>query len=433
MLGLMKSVAASADTAAPEASRLGAGDWLGPGLITGASDDDPSGIGTYAQAGAQFGTGLLWVMLFTFPLMAFVQIISARIGRVTGRGLAANLAKVVPRPLLVLLMLLLFVANTVNIGADLAAMGEAASLLVPVDQTWAAAAFGIVSLLLQVFIPYSRYVRVLRWLTVSLLAYVGVVFAVHIPWGQVLHDTVIPRMQATKTFWAMLVGVLGTTVSPYLFFWQSSQEVEEQRANAAEHPILVAPEQAPAQLHRVQVDTLAGMGVSNLVGFFIMLTTALTLHVHGGVTIATAGQAAEALRPAAGQAAFALFTLGIVGTGLLAVPVLAGSAGYAAAECFAWRRGLERKPASAPRFYAVIAAAGVLGVLLTTFHFNPMRALVWAAVINGVVAVPVLVAMMRVAGKESIMGEFRVSGALLWGGWLTTAAMAAAALLLFVH
>jgi NRAMP (natural resistance-associated macrophage protein)-like metal ion transporter len=407
--------------------------WMGPGLVTGASDDDPSGIGTYAQAGAQFGTGMLWVMVVTYPLMAVVQIICARIARVTGHGLAANLAKVLPRPVLVLLMVLLFVANTVNIGADLAAMGEAASLLLPVHQAWMAAAFGVLSILLQVFVPYSRYVRVLQWLTASLLAYVGVLFTVHVPWPQVLHDTLVPHIQPSRAFWAMLVGVLGTTISPYLFFWQSAQEVEEQRARAEDAPIRMAPEQAQRQLHRVRVDTLAGMAASNIVGLCIMLTAALTLHTHGGAAIESAAQAAEALRPVAGDAAFALFTLGIVGTGLLAVPVLAGSAGYAVAECFAWRRGLERTPADAPRFYGVIAAAAVLGVLLTLLHFNPMRALVWAAVINGIVAVPVLVAMMRVASREEVMGRFCLGRGLRIGGWITTAFMAGAAVLLSVH
>ena len=428
----MKTQTAGTITPIPAPNQEDERAWLGPGLITGASDDDPSGIGTYSQAGAQFGTGMLWVMLFTYPLMAVVQIISARIGRVTGRGLASNLSKVLPRPVLIVLMLLLFVANTVNIGADLAAMGEAAALLVPVNSTWTAALFGIVSIVLQVLIPYHRYVRILQWLTLSLLAYVGVVFAIHLPWGQVLHDTFVPHLEGGKAFWAMLVAVLGTTVSPYLFFWQSSQEVEEQRASQDEHPIRNAPEEAGRQLHRISVDTLTGMGLSNLVGFFIILTAAFTLHTHGIHNIPSAAQAAEALRPVAGPFAFALFTLGIVGTGLLAVPVLAGSAAYAAAECFAWRRGLEKTPAAAPRFYAVLSAAALVGVLLTTLHLNPMRALVWAAVLNGVVAVPVLVAMMLVASRSDVMGDFCIGRGLRWGGWATSAVMAVAAVLLFV-
>jgi NRAMP (natural resistance-associated macrophage protein)-like metal ion transporter len=401
-------------------------EWIGPGVVTGASDDDPSGIGTYSQAGAQFGTGMLWVMLVTYPLMAVVQVICARIGRVTGRGLAANLRKVLPRWALVPLMALLFVANTVNIGADLAAMGEAAALVVPVPGTWFAAAFGVVSLLLQVFIPYSRYVRILQWLTLSLLAYAGVLFTVDVPWRDVLVHTFIPHVTLDPRFISMLVAVLGTTISPYLFFWQTAQEVEEQRAAPDERPIRKAPEQAPRQLHRVEKDTLAGMAVSNAVGFFIMLTAAVTLHAHGTTDIDSAAKAAEALKPIAGSAAFALFTLGIVGTGLLAIPVLAGSAGYAAAECFKWRRGLELAPQAAPRFYGVIAAAALIGVLLTTFHFNPMRALVWAAILNGVIAVPILAATMKVAADEKLMGEFSIGRALRCWGWGTTALMALA-------
>jgi NRAMP (natural resistance-associated macrophage protein)-like metal ion transporter len=406
---------------------------IGPGIVTGASDDDPSGIGTYSQAGAQFGLGMLWVMLFIYPLMACVQIISARIGRVTGRGLASNLTKVLPRSVLVPLLGLLFVANTVNIGADLAAMGEAAALLVPLDPVWLAAAFGVVSVLLQVLIPYSRYVRVLQWLTLSLLAYALVLFAVHVPWKDVAIHTFVPHIEWRKDFLAMLVAVLGTTVSPYLFFWQSAQEVEEQQASPDEHPLRVAPEEAERQLHRVQGDTLSGMAVSNIVGFFIMLTAAVTLNAHGLHDIDSSAKAAEALRPLAGEGAFALFALGIIGTGLLAIPVLAGSAGYAAAECFAWRRGLERPAGSAPRFYGVIVAAALIGVLLTTFHFNPMRALVWSAVLNGVVAVPVLFAMMKVASRREIMGDFCIGPRLRAWGWATTIVMAVAAATLFVH
>jgi len=292
----MKTHAARAIAPQPAPSSEDTRAWLGPGLITGASDDDPSGIGTYAQAGAQFGTSLLWMMPFTFPLMAIVQIISARIARVTGRGLAANIAKVMPRPVLVVLMLLLFIANTVNIGADLAAMGEAASLLVPVNSAWTAAAFGIASILLQVFIPYSRYVRILQWLTLSLLAYAGVLFSIHLPWQQVLHDTIVPHVEGGKAFWAMFVAVLGTTISPYLFFWQSAQEVEEQHACANEQPLLSAPEQAPRQLHRVQVDTLVGMGASTIVAYCIILAAALTLHTQGTHQIESAAQAVERVR-----------------------------------------------------------------------------------------------------------------------------------------
>jgi len=398
--------------------------------VTGASDDDPSGIGTYSQAGAQFGTGMLWVMLVTYPLMAVVQIICARIGRVTGRGLAANLAKLLPRWALVPILVLLFVANTVNIGADLAAMGEAAALVVPIPGPWLAAAFGIASMLLQIFIPYSRYVKLLQWLTLSLLAYAAVLFMVDVPWRQVIRDTVIPHVAWDRDFLAMLVAVLGTTISPYLFFWQSSQEVEEQRAAPGDQPIRAAPEQAGRQLKKIEKDTLVGMGVSNAVGFFIMLTAAVTLNRHGMTDVDSAAKAAEALRPLAGSAAFGLFTVGIVGTGLLAIPVLAGSAGYAAAECFGWKRGLERAPGAAPRFYGVIAAATLIGVAMTLLKFNPMKALVAAAILNGVMAVPILVATMKVASNEQVMGEFRIGRGLKVWGWVTTILMAAAALTL---
>jgi Mn2+/Fe2+ NRAMP family transporter len=362
-----------------------------------------------------------------------VQIISARIARVTGRGLAANLAKILPRWALILILLLLFVANTDNIAADLAAMGEAAALLVPANSTWFAAAFGIFSVVLQVIVPYSRYVRMLQWLTLSLLAYAAVLFAVDVPWRDVAFHTFVPHVQFTKEFIGMMVGVLGTTISPYLFFWQSSQEVEEQRAAPSEHPLRAAPEQAERQLKKVQGDTLVGMALSNAVGFFIMLTAAVTLNASGLHEIDTAAKAAEALRPVAGEWAFALFTLGIVGTGLLAIPVLAGSAGYAAAECLGWRRGLERKPGSAPKFYLVIAAAALLGVAMTMLHFNAMRALVWSAILNGVIAVPVLVAMMIVAGRSDVMGEFRIGTGLRVWGWVTTSLMALAAVLMLVQ
>jgi NRAMP (natural resistance-associated macrophage protein)-like metal ion transporter len=419
-----------AAAAAAPARRTSRWSWLGPGILTGASDDDPSGIGTYAQAGAAFGTGMLWVMLFTFPLMTVVQIISARVGRVTGRGLAANLAKIAPRWLLIPLMVLLFVANAVNIGADLAAMGEAATLLLPGHAGWYALAFGIVSVVLQIAVPYSRYVKILKWLTISLLAYVATALTLDVPWRDVLLHTVVPHVTASKEFATMLVAVLGTTISPYLFFWQSSQEAEEQRAAPDEQPLRIAPEQADRQLHRVRTDTVIGMAVSNGIGFFILLTSALTLHAHGKVDIQTASQAAEALRPFAGEWAFAIFTLGIVGTGLLAVPVLAGSAGYAMAESLAWRRGLERPFHAARGFYVVIAIATAAGIALPVLHISPVRALVISAVVNGVISVPLLAATMITASSQAVMGEFSIGRALRVFGWITTVVMAAAALTL---
>jgi NRAMP (natural resistance-associated macrophage protein)-like metal ion transporter len=406
---------------------------FGPGLITGASDDDPSGVGTYAQAGAQFGSGLLWVMLFTFPLMAAVQLISARVGRVTGRGLAANLARVMPRWLLMPLLVALFLTNTLNVGADLAAMGESMALVLPIRADLAALCLGLLCGGLLIAIPYSRYVSILKWLTLALLAYVATVFVVHVDWPAVAHDTVLPKVAWNKGYLQMLIAVLGTTISPYLFFWQSSQEVEEQRATPGEAPLRSAPHQAEQQLRRMKADTWAGMAVSNLIGFFIMLTAAVTLHTHGVHDIDSATKAAQALRPLAGAFAFFLFVIGIVGAGLLAVPVLAGSAAYALAEAFGWKRGLERRPAAAPAFYGTIALATLLGCAMPLLHVNAMKALVWSAVLNGVVAVPVLVAMMVAAQRQELMGEFLVRGRLKWLGWMTTGLMAAAALGLLAH
>ncbi|NML43391.1 divalent metal cation transporter [Ramlibacter sp. G-1-2-2] len=412
-----------ASTTAPPPAR----NWIGPGLVTGASDDDPSGIATYAQAGALFGTGMLWVMLFTFPLMSVVQIASAQVGRVTGRGLAANLAKLMPRWLLVPLLLLLFLVNAINIGADLAAMGEAAVLLFPGEKAVYALGFGVLSLLLQVFVPYSRYVNWLKWLTISLFAYVATAFSLHVPWGEVLRATLLPHLSPTRDFCSMLVAVLGTTISPYLFFWQSAQEVEEQRAAPDEQPVKCAPEQARKQLGDMRADTLLGMGASNTVGFFIILTSGLALAPHGIRHIDTAAQAAQALQPFAGHWAFLLFTLGIVGTGLLAIPVLAGSAGYALAECFAWRRGLERTAAAAPRFYGTIALASVIGICIALSHINPMHALVVTAILNGLVSVPVLAALMLLATNKALMGDFTIGRAMRVLGWATTVLMGLAA------
>jgi Mn2+/Fe2+ NRAMP family transporter len=415
---------------APPKQRQSRWSWLGPGVLTGASDDDPSGIGTYAQAGAAFGTGMLWVMLFTFPLMTVVQIISTQFGRATARGLAANLAKITPRWLLIPLMVLLFATNAVNIGADLAAMGEAATLLLPGHAAWYAFGFGVVSVVLQIAVPYSRYVNLLKWLTISLLAYVATALTLDVPWREVLVHTVVPHITMTKEFATMLVAVLGTTISPYLFFWQSAQEAEEQRADPREQPLKVAPEQAGRQLKRVRMDTVVGMAVSNSIGFFIILTSALTLHAHGKADIQTASQAAEALRPFAGHWAFAIFTLGIVGTGLLAVPVLAGSAGYALSESLAWRRGLERPFHAARGFYMVIAIATAAGIALPALHINPVRALVISAVLNGVISVPLLAAIMITASSSSVMGDFSIGRTLRVLGWITTAVMTIAALTL---
>ena len=407
------------------AKKKGLAALVGPGLLTGASDDDPSGIGTYAQVGAQFGFGMLWTMLFSYPLMVAAQLVCARIGRVTGQGLAGNLREHMPRWALWPLVALLLVANTINIGADLGAMGEGIHLLLPGHPGWYTVGFGLLSLALEVLVPYHRYVAVLKWLTLALLAYVATAFVVDIPWGRVVHDTLLPPLSLGKDYVTAIVAIFGTTISPYMFFWQASQEVEELDACAEDHALRDAPQQASAQLHRIGVDTYVGMGASNLVGFFIVLTTAATLHAHGQHDIQSAAQTAQALKPIAGQFASALFAMGMVGTGLLAVPVLAGSAAYAVGETMRWNASLEHKPARAPRFYAVIAVATLAGTAMNFLHLNPIKALFWTAVINGVIAVPMLAAVMVVAAKEQAMGRFAISGGLRAMGWATTVVMAA--------
>jgi NRAMP (natural resistance-associated macrophage protein)-like metal ion transporter len=399
---------------------------LGPGLITGAADDDPSGIATYSQAGAAFGLNMLWTVVITYPLMTAVQVVCARIGRVTGKGLAANLTEVFPRPLVLALVALLFVANTINIGADLAAMGAAAELLAGRGAKVFTVGFALLSLGLQVFLPYHRYVRVLKWMTLALFAYVGVIFTVRIDWGEVALRTVWPHLSGTAAI-ITVVAVFGTTISPYLFFWESSEEVED--ANSGAHPagpLLAHPGRAGGQLRRILTDNLVGMGISNLIAFCIILTAATAFHAHGVTDVQSAQQAAEALRPIAGPFAFLLFSLGIVGTGLLAIPVLAGSAGYAVGELQGWKAGLEAKPSEAVGFYSVITAAVLVGLLLTWSGVDPIRALFWSAVINGVISAPIMAAMMVVATRPAQMGRFAIGGALAALGWLATALMTAA-------
>jgi NRAMP (natural resistance-associated macrophage protein)-like metal ion transporter len=413
------------DTADEERSRVPLLKKLGPGLITGAADDDPSGIATYSQAGAQYGYGLLWSVLFTTPLMIGIQIVSARIGRVTGHGLAANVRERFPAPVLYFIVSLLLVANTVNIAADLGAMGDALALVVGGSSSIYVIFFALVSLTLQVFVPFPRYAPILKWLTLALFAYVGTVLVVHTP-GQALLQTLIPRLAQDRDYIAMLVAVLGTTISPYLFFWQASQEVEEQRATPGHEPLREAPTQAEEHLERIKVDTYVGMMYSNLIALCIMLTTAATLHAAGAVEIQSAAQAASALRPLAGPLAFALFAAGIIGTGLLAVPVLAGSAAYAVAETFRWPIGLGLPLAEARGFYSILSVATVLGVLISLSGIDSIKALVWAAILNGVVSVPIMAIMMVLAADPRRMGAFVVGGRLKLLGWLATAVMAAA-------
>ena len=401
---------------------------LGPGVITGAADDDPSGIATYSQAGARAGFTLMWTVVVTWPLMVAVQSVSARIGRVTGRGLAGNMVLVFPRGLVTTLVLLLFVANTINLGADLAAMGAAARLMLGGGSTHLfTIAFAVGSLLAVVFVPYHRYVGLLKWFTFSLLAYVGVVFSVKIDWQAVATGILVPRFDLSGESLTLIVAVFGTTISPYLFFWQSAQEVEEVDQDKLQ-PLLAAPDEAEEAISRIRLDTVAGMLASNLIALAIMIATAATLHKNGITNIETSADAAQALKPIAGSFAFALFALGIIGTGLLAIPVLAGSAGYAIAEALGWKTGLDNMPWQARGFYAVIGAAVLLGLGIGFADINPIEALYWSAVLNGLIAVPMMVALMLVACNRKKMGAFCVGAGLRWLGWLTTAVMGAAAI-----
>jgi NRAMP (natural resistance-associated macrophage protein)-like metal ion transporter len=414
----------------PQPAKRGLWRALGPGLLTGASDDDPSGIATYSQAGAQFGYGLGWTLLLTFPLMAAVQEISARIGRVTGRGIAGNLRRHYARPLVMAIVALVLFANTVNLAADLGAMAAAVNLLAGGNAKLYVLAIGVISVLLEIFVRYERYVAVLKWLTLSLLAYVATVFVVGVPWGEAATRLVVPQIAWNADFMMMVVAVLGTTISPYLFFWQAEEEVEDQQQEPGAHALRQAPEQAPRELQRIRIDTLVGMALSNLVALFIVWTTAATLHAHGITAIETSAQAAEALRPIAGDFAFAVFAAGIVGTGLLALPVLAGSAAYALGEACGWPVGLAHKWRRARAFYATIAAATAIGVVLNFTPIDPVRALVWSAVVNGVCAAPIMALMMLLGTSRGVMGRFVLPPALRILGWLATAAMGAAAIVM---
>jgi NRAMP (natural resistance-associated macrophage protein)-like metal ion transporter len=400
---------------------------LGPGLITGASDDDPSGIGTYSQAGAQLGFSIGWTMLLTFPLMAAIQEISARIGRTTGHGIAGNVRRHYPNWLLQLIILPLVLANTINIGADLSGMADAAKLLLGGPAFLYVIAFGLICIVGIVFVEYSLYVMVLKWLTLTLFAYVATLFAAKVPWSEAISG-LLPRVSWNSMFLTTLVAILGTTISPYLFFWQASQEAEEVKTESRRRPLLRAPWQAVSAFTRIRTDTLVGMAFSNLIALAIIITTAATLNRAGTKEIATSAQAAEALKPIAGEFASLVFALGLIGTGLLAVPVLAGSAAYALGEAWKWPIGLSKDPEDAVAFYSTLAAAGVLGIALTLSPLNPIKALYWAAVINGVVAVPVMTVMMAMTGEKRVMGKFVIRGWLRWLGWASTAAMAACVL-----
>lgn len=404
---------------------------LGPGLVTGAADDDPSGIATYSQVGAQFGYGLAWTMLFSLPFMIVIQVISGRIGCVTGRGISENLRRHYNPWLGRAIVLLLLVANVINLGADLGAMGAALRLLLGGSDRLYTVGFGILCVVAEVFISYAVYSGALKWLTLSLFSYVAVVLAVHIPWRDAVLATVVPHLTLGHEAAMALVAVLGTTISPYLFFWQSAMEVED-RKRRKEAPLCLTPRSAGPEFARIRTDTVVGMWVSNLIAICIIYATAATLHAAGITMIETSSQAAEALRPIAGDMTFVIFAAGIVGTGLLAVPVLAGSAAYALAEAFKWREGLDMRLFQAKSFYATIAVATMAGVGLNFMPLDPVRALYWSAVVNGVLAAPVMAVLMLIAGNGRIMGRLTASRAMLTGGWVATALMVAASIGFFV-
>lgn len=402
--------------------RRSPGEVLGPGLVTGAADDDPSGVGTYSQVGAQFGYGLAWTLFFGYPLLASIQAICARIGATTGKGISQNLRQHYSPWLLRVVVLLLLMANVINLGADLGAMGAVLALVIPGPVLLYTAGFALLSVLLEVFLSYSQYARILKWATLSLFAYVGVLFVVDVPWNQALRGVLIPSFTFDRDHAMALVAIFGTTISPYLFFWQAGQEVEEQHRRHVK-PLYISHRRAGIELKRIRTDTLVGMGFSHLVALFIVIATAATLHANGIRNIESAAQAAEALRPIAGDFAFALFAIGIIGTGLLAIPVLAGSAAYAVSEAFGWTEGLDRKPREAKAFYGAIVAAVLGGLALNLAQVDPMKALYWAAVVNGLLAPPLMVVTMLIARNRKVMGKYRISGRLEFGGWLSTLVM----------
>jgi len=404
----------------------------GAGLITGAADDDPSGIGTYSQAGAKYGLDMLWALPLAFPLVAAMQSMCARIGRVTGKGLAANIRAEFPSWVLQGVVALLLVANTLNIGADVAAMGEVAGLVTGLNRHLMTVILAAVTLVLQLLVPYHRYVRFLKWLTLSLLAYVAVLFFVHVPWEQVALRTLLPRLKFDSGAAAVVVGIFGTTISPYLFFWQTSEEVEDMLAPPRAKALLRVPGSAPRELSRIRWDTWSGMFYSDVTAYVIVLATAVTLHASGIRDIDTAAQAANALQPIAGTYAYLLFATGILGTGLLGVPVLAASGAYAFCETVGWKWGLEHKPTQARGFYGVIAVSVLLGLLIQFTPIPPMKALFWAAVINGVVAVPLMVVVILLASRKSVMGKFTVAPWVRTIGWIAAAVMALAAVVMFM-
>ena len=401
---------------------------LGPGLVTGAADDDPSGIGTHSQVGAEFGYALAWTFVLSFPLMVAIQQIAAEIGRVTGAGIARNLRRHYARWVLWTMVSLLLIANVINLGADLSAMGASLALLTGGPATLYTLGFGIVCIVLEVWLSYPRYASVLKWSTLSLFTYVAVVMVAQVPWGRALRALVVPELQFNIAYATAFVAILGTTISPYLFFWQAGQEIEEQRRGHAK-PLCLTPKSAGAEMKRIRIDTLTGMAFSTLISLAIVYATSATLHAHGIRDIQTSAQAAEALRPIAGQFAFAMFAAGIIGTGLLAVPVLAGSAAYAVSEMAGTAGSLDAKPLAARLFYGTIAATTLAGASLAWIGIDPARALYWTAVVNGLLAGPLMVVMMLIVANPRAMGRVVISRRQKLFGWAATMVMIAASAL----
>jgi len=397
---------------------------LGPGLITGACNDDPSSVGTYAQVGAQFGFALAWTLPFSLPLLVAIQEISARIARVTGCGIAGNLRRHTPGWLAAALVLLLSIANLFNLAADLAAMSAVLRLLFAAPALLYVGLLGAAAVLFEMLTGYARYVQLLRWLCLSLLSYVACAFVVDVPWRQVVHALLWPPLSAHPQYLLAVLAALGTTLSPYLLFWQAQQEVEDGRHQGGAPALLDSVEQAPAEFARIRLDTLIGMGLSSVVALFIVITTASTLHAHGVYTILTAAEAAEALRAVGGRFTFILFALGIIGAGLLTLPALSTSTAFAVGELLSWRVGRRYAPGHARAFYATIALATVLAVALDFTAINPMRALYWSAVLNGVIAVPLLAAVMYLATRVRVMGPLQLPIGLRSLGWAAAAVMA---------
>ncbi|MCX6628871.1 MAG: Nramp family divalent metal transporter [Candidatus Solibacter sp.] len=404
---------------------------LGPGLITGAADDDPSGIATYSVSGAAFGYGPLWTALFCFPLMAAVQLMCSRLGMATGRGLAAVVRRGYSRWVLWGACLLLIVANVINIAADLGGMAAATQMVTGIPSAWLVPAFAAVIVGVLFWTSYRFIARVFKWLTLVLFAYVITAFIAQPDWAAVMRATFVPDIHWSREYLSVLVAILGTSISPYLFFWQAAQEVEEERAEG-KNTVAKRQGATDAELRRARIDVLAGMFFSNLVMYFIILTTAATLHAHGITQIASASQAAEALKPLAGKGAYWLFTLGLIGTGMLGVPVLAGSSAYAIAEAMSWGGSLDRKPALARKFYGVLAVAMLLGVALDFVGLNAVKMLFWSAVANGVLAPPLIVLVVLLASDRSVMGDLVNPPLLKWFGWLAAAVMTAAAIAMFL-